>query len=235
MYIFICKEELCRMEQRNQLMGVHRMKIESFALGYTMTNAYLVYDEFRGIGIVIDPGMEPAPLVSRIKELNLNIEAICLTHAHFDHIGGLEEVRELTQAPVYIHQAETDWLMDPQKNCSAFLPGFVEVICRPAERILHGGETLQLLGEEVQVIHTPGHSPGSVTYVWGSVIFSGDVLFRDSIGRTDLPGGDYDTLMKSIQQHLMEMPEETKVLSGHGPETTIGREQNHNPFLTSIL
>ncbi len=211
------------------------MDIETFVLGPVMTNAYLIYDEEKKKGIAVDPGMGPEPLLNRIRELNLNIEAILLTHAHFDHIGGLEELRQLTGAPVYIHQEESDWLTDPQKNGSGMWPGLPPIACRPAENGLTGGETLSLLGKTFKVLHTPGHSPGSVTYVCGKVVFSGDVLFKDSIGRTDLPGGDHATLMDSIHRHLMEMPEETRVLPGHGPETTIGREQDYNPFLTGAL
>jgi hydroxyacylglutathione hydrolase len=210
------------------------MKIESFTLGPVETHAYLVYREENRKGVVIDPGIQPVAFVRRIQELDLEIEAICLTHAHFDHIGGVEEVREQTGAFVYLHHAEADWMMDPRKNGSAFWSGLQEVICRPADHFLQGGETLSLLGNQVQVIHTPGHSPGSVTYHWGPVIFSGDVLFKDSIGRTDLPGGDYDTLMQSIHRHLMPMSETTRVLPGHGSETTIGREKKVNPLVSSL-
>ncbi|MRG26975.1 MBL fold metallo-hydrolase, partial [Laceyella tengchongensis] len=111
----------------------------------------------------------------------------------------------------------------------------VPMKCQPAERVLTGGESIELVGQTLKVLHTPGHSPGSVTYVWDDVIFSGDVLFQQSIGRTDLPGGDYETLMQSIHQQLMNLPEATRVLSGHGPETTIGQEQMTNPFVTGGL
>jgi glyoxylase-like metal-dependent hydrolase (beta-lactamase superfamily II) len=211
------------------------MKIESFVFGPVMTNAYLVYDEKTLRGLVVDPGMGPEALIQRIRELGLELEAILLTHAHFDHIGGVEEVRAISKAPVYLHRAEEDWLEDPAKNGSVLFPGMPTIVCQPAEKILEGGETLHLIGQTFQVLHTPGHSPGSVTYMWDSVIFSGDVLFKDSIGRTDLPGGDYETLMRSISEQLMELPEQTRVLCGHGPETTIGREQMHNPFVTGRL
>ncbi|MBS7530252.1 MBL fold metallo-hydrolase [Hazenella sp. IB182353] len=210
------------------------MEIEKFELGPVMTNAYLVYDETKGTGVVIDPGMNPDRLIDRISDLKLKIEAILLTHAHLDHIGGLEEVRTRFKAPVYIHELEQSWLSEPKLNGSAFFPGFTPIVCKPAENTLTGTETLSLLDEQIQVLHTPGHTPGSVTFYWDGLAFSGDALFQNSIGRTDLPGGDYDILMKSIRNTLMEMPDETRVLSGHGPETTIGRERVHNPFVTGM-
>jgi glyoxylase-like metal-dependent hydrolase (beta-lactamase superfamily II) len=158
-----------------------------------------------------------------------------LTHAHFDHIGGVEAVRAATGAPVYVHRAEADWLTDPQKNGSALFPGLDLIRCQPADRLLEGGETMKWIGREFRVIHTPGHSPGSVTFRLDDQVFSGDVLFAGSIGRTDLPGGDYETLMRSIHDVLMEMPEETRVYPGHGPATTIGREQASNPFVTGMM
>lgn len=211
------------------------MKIETFVLGPAMTNAYLMYDEESKEGLVVDPGMGPDSLLRRIGELGIAVKAILLTHAHFDHIGGVEELRSLTKAPVYLHRAEADWMTEPQKNGSGLFPGIPAIVCAPADHLLDGGETLSLLGETFRVLHTPGHSPGSVTYVWGTTIFSGDVLFKNSIGRTDLPGGSYETLMHSISEKLMDLPEETRVLCGHGPETTIGREQMHNPYVTGLL
>lgn len=218
----------------NQI-GCEMMIIESLVLGPVMTNTYLLYNPDKKHGVVIDPGMEPAPLMKRIQELELEIEAILLTHAHFDHIGGVREVRKLTKAPVYVHELEADWLGEPQKNGSSLFTGMPLIRCDPAEYQLKGGEQLSLLGQNWQVIHTPGHSPGSITYVLGSVILCGDVLFKDSIGRTDLPGGDYDTLMRTLHNVIMEFSEDTRVLCGHGPETTIGREQALNPFVTGML
>lgn len=211
------------------------MNIESLVLGPVMTNTYLLYNPDEKRGVVIDPGMEPASLLKRIQDLELEIEAILLTHAHFDHIGGVQEVRALTKAPVYVHELEADWLGDPRKNGSSFFTGMPLVQCNPAENQLQGGEQLSFLGQNWQTVHTPGHSPGSITYVLGDVIFSGDVLFKDSIGRTDLPGGNHDTLMRTLHDIIMELPEDTRVLCGHGPETTIGREQTYNPFVTGML
>ncbi|MFD1426746.1 MBL fold metallo-hydrolase [Kroppenstedtia sanguinis] len=210
------------------------MQVESFVLGPVMTNCYLVYKEKGDSGLVIDPGTGAEEVVRRIQTLNLNIEAILLTHAHFDHIGGVEEVRAATGAPVYVHPQEAEWLLEPELNGSTLFP-VEEVRCRPAEKTVEGGEQLTLLGETFSVFHTPGHSPGSVSYRAGNFIFSGDVLFSGSIGRTDLPGGDYKTLMQTIDQVIMELPEETVVYSGHGPVTTVGREQDTNPFVIGGL
>jgi hydroxyacylglutathione hydrolase len=216
-------------------LGIGRGKkvnIETFTLGPVMTNAFLAYNLKQKKGVVVDPGMDPAPLLDKIRTLLLQIEAILLTHAHFDHIGGVEELHLLTKAPVYIHEKEADWLADPLLNGSGLWPGIPRISCHPNKKILKGGETLSFFGEIFDVIYTPGHSPGSVTYKSGNVVFSGDVLFRDSIGRTDLPGGDYDILMQSIQNNLIKLPKETKVMPGHGLVTTVGREKEKNPFLS---
>ncbi|MFS8631444.1 MAG: MBL fold metallo-hydrolase, partial [Bacillales bacterium] len=158
-------------------------------------------------------------------------EAILLTHDHFDHIAGLDQIRALSNAPVYVHQLEQDWLVDPSKNGSALWLEHSPVSCKPADILLKGGETLSFFGETFQVIHTPGHSPGSVTYQHQVGMFSGDVLFAGSIGRTDLPGGDYQQLQATLRTHFLNQPEKTRVFPGHGSETTIGREKISNPFL----
>lgn len=207
------------------------MKVESFSLGMLQTNCYLLYRGKEKKGIVIDPGENPNPLLTRLKQLELKIEAILLTHAHFDHIAGLNEVRSFTKAPVYLHELEKDWLEDPRKNGSGNWMDLPTVICDPADGLLVGGENLSFFGETFQVIHTPGHSPGSVTYLHQDKLFSGDVLFAGSIGRTDLLGGDMEQLFATIDTHFLKRPDQTQVFPGHGPKTTIGKERRSNPFL----
>jgi hydroxyacylglutathione hydrolase len=206
------------------------IKIEALTLGPIQTNAYLLSNPETGKGIIIDPGMNPGPLIKRIA--NLDIEAILLTHAHFDHIGGVEEIRKLKKCPVYIHDLEADWLTNPKKNGSARWPDLgAPIIAEPAEYALDEGQVLEFLGIKLKVYHTPGHSPGSVSFMYDNHLFGGDVLFRMSVGRTDLPGGDSNTLLDSIQGKLFELDDEVIVYPGHGPKTTIGYERDNNPYV----
>ncbi|GAB7387680.1 MBL fold metallo-hydrolase [Bacillaceae bacterium] len=210
------------------------MKIETFVLGPLQTNAYLLTNEHTNESIVIDPGAHPQPLLAAAKKTN--VVAVLLTHAHFDHIAGLEELRQETGAPVYIHPSEQEWLGSAELNGSAWWADLTPPVkTAKAENLVHDGQTLTLAGFTIKVLHTPGHSPGGVSYLLGNDVFSGDALFAGSIGRTDLPGGNYEQLIESIQEKLLELPDEVKVYPGHGPATSIGREKNYNPFITGIL
>ncbi|RHW41070.1 MBL fold metallo-hydrolase [Neobacillus notoginsengisoli] len=200
-------------------------------LGPLQTNCYVLHDEHRQC-LIFDPGEEADKLKAILAEKKLRPVAILLTHAHFDHIGAVDPIRDHYNIPVYLHENEKKWLADPARNGSAYFLGG-EVRVRDAEHLLkHEGE-MELGGFSFEVFETPGHSPGSVTFYFAEkgIVVSGDTLFMGSVGRTDLPGGNEKELMKSIHTKLLELPEETIVLPGHGPVTTIGDEMAANPFL----
>lgn len=206
------------------------VKIEGFALGPLQTNAYLLSNAEGTRGIIIDPGMNPKSLIRRIERMQ--IEAILLTHTHFDHIGGVDEIRKLKQCPVYVHDLEADWLGDPKKNGSGRWPELGGPITTdPAEYALDEGQVLDFLGVKIKVFHTPGHSPGSVSFLFDQHLFGGDVLFRLSVGRTDLPGGSNQDLLQSIHGTLFDLDDAVIVYPGHGAKTTIGFEKANNPYV----
>lgn len=202
--------------------------ITVLAVGLLQANCYIVHDPDRNSALVIDPGDEPESILQALG--GARVERILLTHAHFDHIGALEEVRTRTGAPVFVHEAEDSWLVNPWLNGSAFF-GLPPVTCQPADGHLVPGDVLEFAGRRFTIVHTPGHSPGSVSLIADGLVICGDVLFRSSIGRTDLPGGDPRQLLDSITRHILPLADETVVLPGHGPATTVGLERRTNPFL----
>lgn len=206
------------------------LNIEVLALGPIQTNCYLLRKIDEPKAIVIDPGLNPKSLIKRLE--GIEVEAILLTHAHWDHIGGVDELRKLKKCPVYLHDLEAQWLTDPRKNGSAKWPDLSgEISSNAADYDLYDGQTLMMLGETFQVFHTPGHSPGSVSFLYGKHLFSGDVLFKLSVGRTDLPGGSHNVLLDSIHGKLFELSDDVTVYPGHGPRTSIGYERAINPHL----
>ncbi|SDY54892.1 Glyoxylase, beta-lactamase superfamily II [Evansella caseinilytica] len=211
------------------------MKWKQMPLGPLQTNCYIVYKE-NGAGVVIDPGGDAVKLKQWLKEKEITVQAILLTHAHFDHIGAVEAVRTAFHAPVYVHTNEAAWLSDPQLNGSGLFSGIEQISAGKADNYLFGEGPVEIGDFECQVYETPGHSPGSVSFYFpkDGVVFSGDVLFSGGVGRTDLPGGEHGTLMKSIHDKLLSLPDETIVANGHGSVTTIGQEKEDNPFINGF-
>lgn len=205
------------------------MKIHGRPLGPMQANCYILADPEAGTALVIDPGDDDPWLAETLGDLR--VSRILLTHAHCDHIGGLDALRRRTGAPVYMHRAEAAWLGDPDLNLSAFIAGPEGIRTDPPEGLLDQGDRFEFNGREIRVLHTPGHSPGGIALLLADICFSGDTLFYRSVGRGDLPGGRMDVLLDSIREHLLTLPEETRVLPGHGPATTVGDERRFNPFL----
>lgn len=202
-----------------------------FPLGSLQTNCYIVKQE--GSCLIIDPGEEGKRIIQLLNKHKLTPKAILLTHAHFDHIGAVDIVRDHYNIPVYIHEKEAKWLLDPALNGSQFFTLGHLVRIKPADIILYKEETRTIGDFEMQIFETPGHSPGSVSFYFAKerVVLSGDALFKGSIGRTDLPGGNHQQLLRSIREKLLTLPEDTIVLSGHGESSTIKEEIDSNPFL----
>ncbi|MBE4907959.1 MBL fold metallo-hydrolase [Bacillus luteolus] len=207
------------------------MKWQRVPLGPLSTNAYILSNQQKEC-VIFDPGGDDQKLISTLNRQGLKPVAILLTHAHFDHIGAVDEVRNQYGIKVYIHESEKKWLGDSSLNGSRFFMGN-EVRINDADVHLKEEGKLTVGSFTFELFHTPGHSPGSVSFYHeeAEVVFSGDALFAGSIGRTDLPGGNSELLLSSIHKKLLSLPEETIVLSGHGPETTIQAEMDDNPFL----
>lgn len=205
-------------------MEVYRLEV--MPLG---TNCYLVYDENTKDGIVVDPGGSAKDIGEAIDRLGLHIVAIINTHGHWDHIGANDAVKAKTGAPVYIHEADAEFLTNPAYNISSMM-GYSSSVA-PADGLLREGDTVNFGSCTLKVLHTPGHTPGGITLYGEGVAFTGDTLFFRSVGRSDLPGGDYNALIESIKNKLMTLDEDTLVYTGHGIPTRIGDEKTGNPFV----
>ncbi len=209
------------------------MQIHKLILGDYQTNSFcLTANEDAVDCLVIDTGLSPQPLIDFLKERKLDPIAVILTHGHADHIAGLNLLREnWPDIKVAIHIQDADMLSDAQANLSALTGGGFET--EPADIIIEEEGTIEFAGIKFDVIHTPGHTHGGICLYEKneSILFAGDTLFATSIGRTDFPGGNYDQLISGIKKKLMVLPDETKVYTGHGPETTIGTEKKFNQYL----
>jgi len=209
--------------------------VRMFTVGPVQENCFIVRAKGADTALIVDPGDEAERLLGAIDDLGIKtVEAILVTHTHFDHIGAVAPVARATNAPVYCPALETEVLA----NIMDYVPwpGFGPFESYNADRTVEGGETLELAGLSIEVLFTPGHSPGHVTYALAGedALFSGDVLFEGSVGRVDLPGGDWPTLLSSIESLLERFPAETVVYPGHMGTTTLGRERASNPFLREL-
>ena len=207
------------------------MILETFPVGPLACNCTILGDEEAGEAIVIDPGDEVSRIHHRLSDLGLKLKQILITHAHIDHVGGALKLKHLTNAPIFLNESDLP-LLEMMAMQAAWL-GVGTPDTAPPDESLSEGMTVGLTHYPAQVIHTPGHTQGSVCLHFAplKMVVAGDTLFAGSIGRTDLPGGDYDQIIESIHSRLLAMPDETRVLPGHGPVTTIGEERNSNPFL----
>ena len=207
------------------------MILKKLVTGLFATNCYIVGSESNTEGMIIDPGDEAKEILRSVKDLELDIKLIVLTHGHFDHIGALQKVAEATKAELAIHADDAYFLQ--KRPLYAIFGGFAYPDTPPPDRLLKGGDSIDIGDLHFMVLHTPGHSPGGICLLGKGMVFSGDTLFNYGIGRTDFPGGSYSQLMNSIHTKLMVLPDDTIVYPGHGPDTTIGAERRGNPFLRS--
>ncbi|MEN3284343.1 MAG: hydroxyacylglutathione hydrolase [Solirubrobacteraceae bacterium] len=210
------------------------MRVRAFTVGPFQENAFLVRRDDADRAVLIDPGDEPDLLLGGIEQEGATVEAILITHTDVDHVGAVAPVAKATGAPVYCPKLEVERLAD----IMAFvpMPGIGPYEGYDADETVEGGERLHLAGMDIEVVFTPGHTEGHVTYAFpeGGVIASGDVLFQGSVGRTDRPNGDHQTLLRSIATLLERYPDETTVLPGHMGATTLGHERATNPFLAEL-
>jgi len=205
--------------------------VDRFELGPIGTNCYVVRADLRAPeAVVVDPGGDAAELMLKLAELETSVAAILITHGHWDHLGGVADLAEGTGAQVYMAEDERALL----ENLPELVPEGVSARSYTPDVLLQGDETLELAGIEFETLRVPGHSPAHLAYHADGCLFSGDVLFAGSVGRVDLPGADWDTLVASIRLLADRFPAETIVYSGHGAPTTLGAELERNPFLAEL-
>jgi len=207
------------------------MILESFPVGPLQCNCTILGDEQTGEAIVIDPGEEVGRIQKRLAAHGLRLKQILVTHGHIDHVGGALKLKRLTGAPIYLNEGDLEQLALMQEQATWL--GVETPETAPPDESLADGMTVGLAAYPAQVLHTPGHTQGSVSLLFAplKLLVAGDTLFAGSIGRTDLPGGNYEQIIDSIHTRLLALPDETKVVPGHGPASTIGAERRSNPFL----
>lgn len=207
------------------------MILERLPVGPMESNCYIIGCKKTKKAAIVDPGFEGDRILARLEQLGLKCTHIILTHGHVDHISALDVVHGATGAEVLIHEKDAAMLVDPGKNLSRYMGASIQH--KAADRLLKDKDQIKIGQLELEVIHTPGHTLGGISLKVGdgSALLTGDTLFAGSVGRSDFPGGSHAVLIDSIKTRLLVFPDETKVCPGHGPESTIGMEKKHNPFL----
>ncbi len=203
-------------------------RVHVVEVGPLVVNAYLVEHARSGQAAVIDPGDEGEALLLEIARRNLSVDLILLTHGHFDHVGGVKVLRERTGAKVHVHPMDAERMRIASRQGMIF--GLRVPDPPPPDVLVEDGAVVPFAGSEFRVLHTPGHTPGCVTYLLGGTAFVGDLIFSGSIGRTDLPGGRHEELLRSVREKIFTLPDATVLFPGHGPPTTVGEERRTNPF-----
>jgi glyoxylase-like metal-dependent hydrolase (beta-lactamase superfamily II) len=204
------------------------MIIDSLEVGPIMANCYIVGCEETKSAAVIDPGGDSGDILRQLTKLGLTVAYLINTHGHFDHVGANNKMKAATGAPLLIHAGDAPMLSHLNSAAAAF--GLSSENSPAPDQTVSDGDVISFGNIQLKVFHTPGHSPGGIALYTPGFVFVGDTLFAMSIGRTDLPGGDYETLINSVRKKLFTLPDDTRVFCGHGPETTIGREKRFNPF-----
>lgn len=205
------------------------MKVIRIPAGIYAANCYIIYSETTKDGIIVDPGGDADIILKTIEENNLNVIHIVLTHGHGDHIGGVIDLLNVLKVSLLVHEDDVKMISDAKMNLSNIMPiGAVEL---NPDKVLKHGDIIKFGDLEAEIIHTPGHTLGGICIKIEDNLITGDTLFQGSIGRTDLEGGDYDTIIRSIKENLLLLPDNTIVWPGHGVQTTIGNEKRNNPFL----
>ncbi len=204
------------------------MLIEQLEVGPIMANCYILGCEQTKEAAVIDPGGDVDQILAALSNHGLTVKQIVNTHGHFDHVGANRKLKEATGAPILIHKGDAPMLNQLAASAASF--GLSAENSPEPDRLLEDGDTIPFGDITLTVFHTPGHSPGGVALHTDGYVFVGDTLFSGSIGRTDLPGGNYSVLLMSVQEKIFSLPDDTRVFCGHGPETTVGREKRYNPF-----
>lgn len=210
------------------------MIIKTLAVGEIETNCYIVMTDKSKEGVVIDPGDDGHKILRIIQELGVDVKYILNTHGHMDHIGANGLIKEETGAQILIHEEDSHMLTDSLENLSTFLGVYGRVTSPPHDGLLGDGDVVEIQDLTFEVLHTPGHTRGGLTFKAGNVLFTGDTLFADSIGRTDFPGGSHSTLMDSVKRLVQNADDEIVILPGHGPQATLGEARRINPYLYNL-